>query len=206
MRNGDSRRRYIWIHGDEDTARRALDHHLQTARGWAFYIESSTREVSFGDGRIDPNRMFSRSGAVSDFLRCNPQWTPAYLATQLNLLDEARETFLNLLLPPPGGLLVSVHNNSQGYSLETERDKSQAQVVRSGVDLHDFFLCVAEKDFAILQDSPYNVILQAKNIEDDGSLSCLAARRGVRYVNCEVSLGNLARQQAMLAYLDEHLD
>lgn len=206
MRRGDSGRRYIWLHGDEETARKALYLHLQTAQGWAFYIESVTREVAFGDGQIDPNRMFSRAGAASDLIRCNPQWTPEYLTTQLNLLDEIREPFLKVLLPPPGGLLVAVHNNYQGYSLENERDRCQAQAVKPGVDPRDFFLCVAEEDFAALQNSPYNVILQAANAEDDGSLSCLAVRRGVRYVNCEVSLENLAGQQAMLAYLDEHLD
>jgi len=205
VRHGDSWRRYIWIHGDEETARLALQHHLQTANGWAFYIESSTREVSFGDGRIDPNRMFSRSGAAADFARHNPQWTPEYLTAQLNLLDAAREPFLDVLLPPPGGLLVAVHNNSQGYSLENERDKSQAQAVKDGEDPRNFFLCVTEKDFTALENSPYNVLLQAANVADDGSLSCLAAQRGIRYVNCEVALGNLAMQREMLAYLDEHL-
>ncbi len=184
----------------------ALQLHLQKAEGWAFYIESTTREVSFGDGRIDPNRMFSRSGAAVDFIRCNPHWTPEYLEAQLNILDQVRESFLDILLPPYGGLLIAVHNNSQGYSLESERHNSQAQAVKNDVDPRNFFLCVAERDFAALQNSPYNVLLQAADVEDDGSLSCLAARRGIRYVNCEVSLGNLAIQQEMLAYLGEHLD
>ena len=37
---------------------------------------------------------------------------------------------------------------------------------------------------------------------DDGSLSRLAATRGVRYVNIEVALGQSARQKEMLDWLE----
>ena len=58
---------------------------------------------------------------------------------------------------------------------------------------HAFFLCTDERDFAKLATSPYNVVLQKKPPpQDDGSLSRLAAARGVRYVNLEV--GHRARR------------
>jgi hypothetical protein len=41
--------------------------------------------------------------------------------------------------------------------------------------------------------------------EDDGSLSRLAARRGVRYINLEVTLGERAKQEEMLGWLEVHL-
>ncbi len=62
------------------------------------------------------------------------------------------------------------------------------------------------EDFGRLALSPYNVVFQQlRPTADDGSLSRLAARRGVRYVNLEVHLGNAARQKEMLEYAVAHL-
>ena len=41
--------------------------------------------------------------------------------------------------------------------------------------------------------------------QDDGSLSRLAAARGVRYVNLEVQQGQQSRQQEMVDWLERHL-
>jgi hypothetical protein len=49
------------------------------------------------------------------------------------------------------------------------------------------------------------VLQQKKPAEDDGSLSRLAANRGVRYVNLEVRMGNSDRQTEMLRWLDSVL-
>ena len=43
--NGKSPNRYIWLHGDEQTARMALEHHIKKYHGIAFFIASKTREV-----------------------------------------------------------------------------------------------------------------------------------------------------------------
>jgi len=73
-------------------------------------------------------------------------------------------------------------------------------------DPHAFFLCTDPKDYAVLATSPYNVVLQQKvPPADDGSLSRLAASRGVRYVNLEVRMGNSDRQREMLRWLDWNL-
>ena len=59
---------------------------------------------------------------------------------------------------------------------------------------------------AMLATSPYNVVFQHKlPKEDDGSLSRLAARRGVRYINLEVTLGQREKQMEMLDWLENHL-
>jgi hypothetical protein len=49
------------------------------------------------------------------------------------------------------------------------------------------------------------VLQQKKPESDDGSLSRLAAHRGVRYVNLEVRQGNVDRQLEMLRWLDWNL-
>jgi len=71
---------------------------------------------------------------------------------------------------------------------------------------HAFFLCTDPGDFEILATSPYNVVLQQHvRAPDDGSLSRRAAARLARYVNLEVGIGDAARQQEMLIWLEQHL-
>ena len=67
-------------------------------------------------------------------------------------------------------------------------------------------LCTDPADYAILAQSAYNVVLQHNKPEaDDGSLSHLAARRGVRYLNLEVRLGDADRQMEMLRWANGSL-
>jgi len=66
---------------------------------------------------------------------------------------------------------------------------------------HAFYLCTDPSDYGILAHSGYNALLQQHGPED-GSLSRLCASRGVRYVNVEVRMGDLARQQDMLDWLE----
>jgi hypothetical protein len=49
------------------------------------------------------------------------------------------------------------------------------------------------------------VLQKAAPKEDDGSLSRLAAARGVRYVNLEVGLGHAGRQKEMLDWIEWNL-
>ena len=58
--NGNSPNRYIWLHGDEQTAKMALEYHIKNYMGVAFFIKSETREIPFESTIIDPNRIFSR--------------------------------------------------------------------------------------------------------------------------------------------------
>ena len=83
---------------------------------------------------------------------------------------------------------------------------SDSVSLREPANPHAFFLCTNPGDFSALAKSPYNVVLQQKKPEDDdGSLSRLAALRGVRYVNLEVRHGNADRQLEMLRWLDWNL-
>ena len=80
---------------------------------------------------------------------------------------------------------------------------SDAKSIREPGNPHAFFLCTDPDDFKILSTSGYNVVLQQHAPkDDDGSLSRLAAARGLRYVNCEAGLGHGGRQQEMLDWLE----
>ena len=63
LRNGHSRRRYLVIHGNEESAREVLVRHMETHEGIAYVIEGHARNVEVEGLRLDPNRMFSRIGA-----------------------------------------------------------------------------------------------------------------------------------------------
>jgi hypothetical protein len=206
VRNGGSKRHYLLIHGDEETARQVLTRFIETHEGTAFLIETHNRNVPIDKGEIDPNRMFSRAGAEASLKRLNAEWTPQQMQTALAVLDKGRERLVSALLPPRKGLLIALHNNSEEYSVNDEIPVSDSVSLREPANLHAFFLCTDPSDFNELAKSPYNVVLQQKKPQDDdGSLSRLAARRGVRYVNLEVRQGNADRQLEMLRWLDWNL-
>ena len=203
VRNGRSSRRYLLIHGDEETARQVLIRHVGTHEGIAYLVESQARNVPVESGRIDPNRMFSRVGAEASLKKLNPDWTPDRVEAALALLDRGRERLVRTLLPPKGGLLIALHNNSEGYSVADEEPISDAKSIREPANPHAFFLCTDPDDFRLLSNSGYNVVLQQHGPkEDDGSLSRLAAARGVRYVNLEVGTGHSGRQKEMLDWME----
>jgi hypothetical protein len=206
VRWGESNRRYIWLHGDERTARDVLLLNLAQRSGSAFLVEGRERHVRFRGGELDPNRMFSRAGAEDNLRLLNPGWSARRLERALRRLDRDRERFVQAILPPPDGLLIALHNNSEHYSVVDETPESDRVSLNDPEHPHEFFLCTTPADFDRLAESPYNVVLQQQRpAEDDGSLSRLAVRRGVRYVNVEAGSGEFTRQMAMVGWLEEHL-
>jgi hypothetical protein len=206
IRHGNPRRHYLVIHGDEESARQVVETFIETHHGIAFVIETHTRNVPIGHGELDPNRMFSRAGAEANLKMLNPGWTPEELQSALALLDRGRKRLLKALLPPDKGLLVALHNNSPEYSVNDEVPISDSVSLPEPGNPRAFFLCTSPMDFAILAKSPYNVVLQQrKPQQDDGSLSRLAASRGIRYVNLETPNGDSGRQSEMLQWLNAHL-
>ena len=205
-RHGRSPRRYLLIHGNEETARQVLLEHMQVNQGSAYIVTGHQRNVAIGAGALDPNRMFSREGARKNLRRLNPKWGEAQTTRALDELDRGREKLVRALFPPEGSRLLALHNNSESYSVRDEAPISDRVSLKNPEDPHAFFLCTDARDFEKLAASPYNVVLQQKAPpDDDGSLSRLAAAHGVRYVNLEVRLGNIERQRQMVEYLERVL-
>ena len=75
-KNGFSDVSYILLHGDEETARMLLSEHIKGNKGRAFFIKSKEREVLLGPTMVDPNRIFSRSGAKKALKKFKPNWDP----------------------------------------------------------------------------------------------------------------------------------
>ena len=206
VRHGEDRRHYFWVHGNERTAHAVLLAHMKAVPGRAFLVENTVRNIPVGGGLLDPNRMFSRVGAEKNLRSLNQGWTDAQVSMALDVLDRDRDRFLETILPKAGKLLVALHNNGPGYSVNDEVPISDAVSLNDAGHPHEFMLCTMRSDFERLTNSQFNVVLQntAPN-EDDGSLSRLAAVRGIRYVNIEAGLGNGEGQQAMLDWVEKAL-
>ena len=72
--NRSSATNYILIHGDEQTARMLINEHIKKHKGKAFIIKSKEREVLLGSTIVDPNRLFSNSGARKALKNFKSDW------------------------------------------------------------------------------------------------------------------------------------
>ena len=206
IQNGDSDRRYIWLHGDEQTARMALENHMKKNQGKAFLVEGILRESEFYGGIIDPNRIFSSLGAKANIQKYNPRWTSTQKVQRLLTIDTDRKIFFKNIFPKNGELLIALHNNYKGYNINKELGRSDAKSIKKDQNPRDFFICTNRLDFEILSQSPFNVVLQEKSPKkDDGSLSWAAIRNDIRYINIETRLGWLSQQKRMLNYIEKNL-
>jgi len=204
IRHGHSPRRYVVIHGDEDTARDVLTAYMADHDGIAYIVTGKTRNVEIKGVKIDPNRMFSRAGAEKSITALNPGVAPEVAARALTFLDKERGKLLKKLLPPNGSRLFALHNN-RDYSVRDEIPASDRTSIKQPGAPRAFFLCTSPADFAILAQSPYNAVLQTKAEPDDGSLSRLSARRGLRYINLECAIGDYEGQMQRVRWLEDHL-
>jgi hypothetical protein len=206
LRHGQSTRRLLRIHGNEETAREAVERLLEDIPGEAWIVDSKTRHVTINGLRLDPNRMFSRAGAEKNLRLLNPEAPPETVLALLDRLDQERPALMENLAPPPGGLWIAAHNNGPGYSIETEAPISRRIHRPRPDEPRNFLLFASAGDYDIAARGPYNAVLQDQpGGEDDGSLSRWCAAREVRYVNVEVAHGQLDRQLEMLRWLAARL-
>lgn len=206
LRHGRSKRRYLLIHGNERTAYDVLTAHMNSHAGIASLVTGTRRNMKHGGLVFDPNRIWSREGAEKNIRTLNPQASYESQELVLKMLDRGRAKLIKAILPPSPGLLIAMHNNSRSYSVEDEIPISDKVSLHDRSNPHEFMLATDAADFDILTNSPFNVVLQNNApLEDDGSLSRLAAKRGVRYVNIEAGIGNVVRQEAMLSWLERNL-
>jgi hypothetical protein len=134
----------------------------------------------------------------------NANANPEQVITALNFLDRERGKLLKDLIPRKGSRLFAMHNNRE-YSVQDEIAASDQTSIKQPALPRNFFLCTDARDFEVLRQSPYNVVLQSKPDPDDGSLSRLAARRGFRYINLECAIGEYEAQLERVHWLDDHL-
>jgi hypothetical protein len=204
MRYGRSPRRFLVIHGDENTARDVLTDYMHDHYGVAYMVTNTGRNVQIEGVTIDPNRMFSRVGAEKSIAALNPGIEAAKRDAALAFLDRERRKLVKRLMPGRGSRLFALHNN-RDYSVNDEVEGSDRTSLKEPERPREFFLCTDPRDFDILAKSPFNVVLQTKSEPDDGSLSRLAARLGFRYINLECAIGSYEDQMERVRWLEDRL-
>lgn len=204
IRHDHGPHRYLRIHGDETTADEVLAAWMKDHRGTAYSVTNQQRNVEVLGLRIDPNRFFSRVGAEKSLRNLNHEATDQQIARVLDFLDRDRPALLERLIPPAEGRMFALHNN-RDYSVQDELAASDQTSIRQPDLPRNFFLCTRVEDYNILKESPYNVVLQVQAEPDDGSLSRLFARRGLRYINLECAIGEFDAQMARVKWLEAHL-
>lgn len=207
MRDLSHRIRYLRVHGNEPTAAEVLTAHMETSPGVAYIVENTTRNVEIEGAKLDPNRLFTREGAARNLKALNPDLPQDKLDAALDFLDRERPHLITALLPEPEAYILALHNNSEGYGVDDEVTMSDHISLADRAKPHEFCLCTNPVDFDALRKGPFNVVLQsATPPTEDGSLSRLAARMGIRYVNIEAGIGKAEKQKEMLRWITTKLD
>lgn len=206
VQSGESNHRFIWLHGDEKTAKMTLEDYVNHNPSIAFFIQYSEREIPFKGTKVDPNRIFSTAGSNKALKKFKPNWDKNQFTEALTMLENGRKKFLDEIFPTNGGVLISLHNNFRGYNVHSEIKNSTSISIKKGQNPRDFIICTEEEDYLKLAQGPYNVVLQDKKVgKDDGSLSWASLDYGIRYINIEVRLGWLSKQKKMLNYIHDTL-
>ncbi|MCC5792738.1 MAG: protein tyrosine phosphatase [Legionellaceae bacterium] len=188
----------VHLHQNETTAYTAiLRVAAEQGNAWLSLRHAGGRNVRFrlkGKTYIfDPNRMFTAKG-IEDSLRRYSQFD-RQAAREVARLAAAIQDVIG------AQKVVAVHNN-QGYSLRDYlpghplAGEATALHVAQHTQYRNFFLVTRTQDFSALQQQGYNVVAQAAQAEDDGSLSVSLAERP--YINVEAGFDQLTAQRQML--------
>ena len=198
---------FINLHDDENTGVEACLTVLAKRGGRLVQLRhDGSRLVSFTDNdkvfTFDPNRIFTNEGARQT-LKTHGSFSRDTLSSVQNFAAQ----FLSICRFDELALVVTVHNNSdQGFSA-TSYCKGGSYVadaravhVEPDVDPDDFFFVTDERLFEVFRLKHFNVVLQENaTVTDDGSLSVLAGRREIPYINIEAQEGHFQQQLKMLA-------
>ena len=197
---------YINLHDDENTGVEAGQLLIQQIGGRLVQlVHDGSRLISFSSNgqrfKFDPNRMFTDRGAGRTLAKQGSFSEPAFSEVR-----RFAERVLSICRFDELSLVVTLHNNAdQGYSAvsylkdgDYEADALQVHL-EPNTDPDDFFFVTDLALFECFRNRHFNVVLQDnENVIDDGSLSVLAGRRGIPYVNIEAEEGHFQQQLGML--------
>jgi|GEM_PF-2502488 len=199
---------YFSPHANETTAREACFRHIRTHGGIFFALENSGRRnlrfrVAGRYYRIDPNRIFTRTGASGSLDRLNGRrWRNNQSAVLKAVLTAGRRILAHMA---DAEAIVAVHNNRHDTARTFGRDPLVSRILwPPGVaDTHDFYYATREPDARFLHARGFAVVAQdprkAQGSEGDGSFGAYCGQKGIRYINVETAPGKLALQERMLA-------
>lgn len=198
---------YFNLHDNENTCVVATDCILNHFRGK--FIELKFKGDRWIGGFMnpsyhfwfDPNRIYSDFG-IFKTLKSYRSFT-AENKKKVRIFSE----YVTDSLLKGAEIIIAVHNNQKGYSVEQYLpdsifEKSAAQIhYNKERSPHDFYFVNEYAHFRYFKHLGYNVILQSKDPEDDGSLSVYCARKKIPYINIEALEGHFEEQYEMLLEL-----
>ena len=197
------------LHENEQTSVEAAIHLVRRRGGRVLVLHhSGEREIRFllsGRAfRFDPNRIFTDPGAAATVSPAGAGQSQAVGVVR----NFARDIVSTYSLDSTS-VIVTLHNNTdQGYSATSYLPGGQYALDARKVfvnlrrDPDDFFFVTDAAFFDRLSQAGFNVVLQNNRfVTDDGSLSVLAARWGIPYINVEAQHGHLKPQEKMLRAL-----
>jgi len=206
---------FLVLHDSEDTAAEVGLEAVRARGGRLIEVQSEgRRRVHFEHrGRtwsFDPNRIFTDGGAPWT-LREHGGEPPPEVVAEVRRFAEA---LVGVHGPGSYPVLITLHNNTEGdYSAASylpggSRDGHAAALhLPDGADPDDFFFVTDRAIYDALVQEGFPVVLQdPERVEDDGSLSVWAARRGIPYVNVEAQHWHYGQQKRMLEALSRVLD
>lgn len=202
---------YFAPHDDENTAVKAANAVIAKHGGKIFELKhGGHRNIAFKieniNYEVDPNRMFSRRGIKASLAS---QGQGNVSEASIDAVEGFSATVVKKIKGLSGNkLFVAIHNNSNGaYSVLSYRpgqkyaDSAVSVSINSALDPDDFYFVTDKKLYSQIAARGYNVVLQSLAAPDDGSLSVLAGRLGMTYVNVESQHGHAMIQQEMLELL-----
>lgn len=189
---------FVHLHQNEHTALKAALAVMHSEGGSVLtLIHRGGRNIVFRlhhqRYEFDPNRIFTEAGIKKTLKQHGAYSLKAHAKVRL------LASKIKLLLP--SGKVIAVHNN-QSYSMRdyypghASASDARALHVNKHHLYRNFYLVTQKMDYLRLKGQEYNSILQAKNPEDDGSLSVYLAAQP--YVNVEAGYSQLAMQIRML--------
>lgn len=196
----------LHLHSNEVTAYKvAKASALKEGFHFISIINNTDRRVPFYFNdtlyTFDPNRIFSDSGALKTV---DPR------KSIFSGLHKTVRQFADslLVLMDTSSTVVALHNNTNNeFSILTYlKDQSGKVYQNPDLDHDDFFITNDEGVFQFLQSRRWNVVLEdVSQLEEDGSFSLMATRKGIRYINIEAEHFHEKEQQEMLNVLLEYL-
>lgn len=189
---------FIHVHENETTALAAARLYIIKKGGTLITLKHSGKRniVFYLKGiryEFDPNRIFTNQGIKNTLHKYGHYSQDAYLAVK-KLSKE-----ILCLIPP--GKIVAVHNNKD-YSLKEYFPNqplaadTKALAYQPHTSLRNFYFVTKGQEFSRLKRLKYNVALQSKKAQNDGSLSYYFSKKN--YINIEAAYGALNAQLKML--------
>ncbi|MCP4458472.1 MAG: hypothetical protein GY816_10690 [Cytophagales bacterium] len=192
---------FINLHDDENTSVKAAFKVLDSLGGRLIELRHlGERNIKFNLNstayEFDPNRMFTDLGAKTSLEQYSKMSTKAH--------ESIRGLAQRVVDSLDSQMIVTLHNNTNdNYSslsyLDEYKTDAAAVFINPTRDPDDFFFVTTLEFFEKFRNMGYNTVLQNnETMTDDGSLSVLAGRLDIPYINVEAEHGHFKEQVEMM--------